>query len=230
MRAASCLALVLLGTSFSHAQDGAPITITASPTVGSQQPWVVGNVSALTATAVVLACTLPAGGRANATQRLVQIYDAATEPLAAKPILPSRQAAVPLTSPCAATPAPQAAVFADGTSWGDPAWVSRILQRRQSMGKYLHAAVDDLTAALAQGATRDQVITTLQSAASIEAASATRPGERAILDSVRGLAIRNLQRAVTRSGIPIPVSEQVKVQLEDLRSRLTALALYGGVQ
>jgi hypothetical protein len=198
---------------------------------------VLANVSSKVVTAVAVSGLAPAGsgGSAGAKVQVLEFYDAATEPLMTAlspgqsltvPQPLSRGGAVPLTA--------AAAIFADGSSWGDPALVARITQRRAYMGKYLNAVITDLGSAAQQNdqasddALRAATTQQFQAAMAAELASAANPDESACIRSTRGVVILNLERAVqTRGGAPIAVSDLIAHELGALASRLRALVNAG---
>jgi len=94
----------------------------------------------------------------------ISILDAAWEPFLS-PILPGQQVTMPFNlaqDPARPAPAAIAAIFADGSSWGDPNWVQRMVQQRKYLLHRLTESLEDLQYAQTQGTDRETLVLQLQ--------------------------------------------------------------------
>jgi hypothetical protein len=196
----------------------------------------ITNTSSKTITAIALVgdpVDVP-GSKQGTRIRIspLRIYDPATEPRAAKPLVPGQPASIPYPLPfrdASSPPAVRAVIFADGTSWGDPAYVKRLVQRRTYMEACLRTAISDLSIALVQGTARSLLVERFQSALASGEKAATDADESACVRSVSGVVLRNLQEVTQRSdGTPVSTAELVQHELRALGARLATLVDYGG--
>ena len=215
------------------AQPGAPVLITA----GQDNPFslTVTNTSARVVTAFALVATYnvdPPPGSKRAAATVTKIYDAATEPLSAKPIQPYHQI---VTANPAVGAAPAAAVqlmaviHADGTSWGDAAWVARIQRRRAYMQQSLEVALAELRAADQNAVPRAQLVAQFQSALTFEQGATSGREQKACIQSVRGTVLKNLE-TLTANGATIPLKAALNHEIASLQGRLPAVQSGGGSQ
>ena len=210
------------------AQTAAPITVAAVETGSGQPSWSVTNTGTKTVTAFALTYPVPPPAGSNiAGATATTSYDAATEPLANKPVPPGQTLTLPYGPPNAsvghALPQVRAVIFADGASWGDTAWTGRLSQRRTYMRQSLAAGLADLNAAAADiTTTRTGLINQFQSAQSAEQAAASDTDQRACIRSVRGVVLRNLQ-ALNQAGVPIPIKDVIAHEMKALQARVAAM-------
>ncbi|MGA7712533.1 MAG: hypothetical protein WCA81_11570, partial [Rhizomicrobium sp.] len=131
------------------------------------------GTATVTAFAVVYGSPAPAATKGAAGVEGWQLYDAATEPLVAKPIAAGRQVTVQCHFNCAATAYHlQVVIMQDGTAWGDSAWAQRISTRRTYMAQALQTSIRDLAAALIQGTPRAALIAQFQGSLDRETSAA----------------------------------------------------------
>jgi hypothetical protein len=222
------VALAFGAVAAAYGQSAAPITIALDQSDSARPGFKVKNTAAVTVTAFVASFDLPAPPGPKRVKLVGRkLYDAATEPLAAKPIAPNQEVSSPLYFGKMG-PRPEvkleAVLFADGTSWGDPAWIRRILLRRKYMEKSLKTSIAELADAAIRGAARDEVIGGFQSSLDSEQAAAAGPDEQVCIRSVRGVVLRNLRQVTQKpDGTQIPTKEVLLRQIDSLRIRLTAL-------
>ena len=180
----------------------------------------------ITALAVAHEVRINAGAQVR-TATAIRLLDAATEPLAVKPIPPGQTVALPFGAPVgSAQGAPQvrAALLRDGTSFGDPQWAQRLQQRRTYMRQRLGAVMRDLAASMNDGLSRETIVAQFEAALAQEKASAANEADRACIDSARGLALKNLQAIRLRpDGSAVETGEVLSRILGSLGSRLQAL-------
>ncbi len=221
------------GMAAAYGQSASPLRITPDQSNGGRGSLKVRNTADVTVTAFVVSFDLPAPAGPKKA-RLVgrKLYDAATEPLAAKPIPAGQEVAAswPFNG---LEPQPEAKVeavlFVDGTSWGDPEWVRRIKLRRKHMERSLTDSLADLVDAVIHNAERGQVISSFQSASNREQEAASDPDQRDCIRSVREVVLRNLKQVTQNvNGTPASTKEVLLRQIESLRSRLTAVERGGG--
>jgi hypothetical protein len=226
------LALALADSVFG--QSAAPITVAAVQTGASQPKWSVTNTGSTTVTAFALTYALPVPQGSNvAGADATILYDAATEPLANKPVPPGQTVTLPYGPSSAgvgqALPQVRAAVLADGTAWGDSLWCARIARRRGYMEKYLRASITELMQASSAGvADRSQLSSQFQAALAAETAAAVDADDRACATSVRGVILRNLQQARTGNLVLAPVNLVLQHEIDAAQLRLSAILAYGG--
>lgn len=151
------------------------------------------------------------------------LYDAATEPLMAKALAANESVSMPYTlrdgAPAGGFQV-HAVLFADGSAWGEQAWITRLNNRRTYMSKHLAAAVNMLRNAVASGAERSLLITQVQVAPS-SAQTSTDVDERRCAATVWGLLQRNLQQVTRRAdGGAAPLAEVIDHDLSTFASRL----------
>jgi len=220
----------LVGMPLARAQAPAPVTVSAS----SGGTLTARNAGTSTVTAFVLTYNLPfpAGATGAAGAQGWQLYDAATEPLAAKPIPAGQEVLVRCHFDCAAMPFQlKAVIYQGGASWGDSGWAQRILQRRVYMQQAVTQSLSDLASAALRGATRSELTSLFESSLNTEIASAAGPDQRNCVSSVRGLVLRNLQSVLqTADGTPLPIDAVVQHEIVALHGRLAAASAYGGIQ
>jgi hypothetical protein len=144
----------LIGLSLARAQAPAPVTV--SPSSGGTLTVRNGGTITVIAFALTYDLPLPPAEAGPASAQSWQLYDAATEPLAAQPISGGQEVTVRCHFDCTATPFQlKAVLFQDGTSRGDSGWVQRTSTRRAYMEQALQTSIRDLTTALSQGTTRE---------------------------------------------------------------------------
>ena len=178
----------------------------------------VTNTTPATVTAFALEWSPPvAAGSRVSKVIMTKFYDAATEPLAAKPIPPHGSVTLPYAAGAESAPQVPAVLFATGASWGDAVWIGRITNRRAYMQQSLVAVLADLTAAAASvTTTRQSLITQFQSAQTAEQVSSADGDQRACIHTVRGIVLMNLQG-------PVPLKDVIAHEIGALQARLTAV-------
>jgi hypothetical protein len=122
-----------------------------------------------------------------------------------------------------------AVVFKDGTSWGDAAWVKRVVRRREYMEKHIRAVMAGLGQAVQDGATREQVIDQLKASQFVKVPAGRDPDEVASARSVLVPTLANLLNAHSgQSGRVMQDKEAFSRELKAQGKRLAALLEYGG--
>jgi hypothetical protein len=216
------IALLLLGCALAHGQTVAPVTASTLPASAAIPGISLANTAPVPVSAVLLQWSLPVPAASRVSRAsAIKFYDAATEPLAAKPIPPHGSATVPVAAPGQSVPQVLAVLFTDGTSWGDAASVGRLAQRRVYMLQALTSSLADLNAAATSPAvTKAALLGQFQSAESAEQATAADGDQKACIHSVRGPALVNLQGPAALSGV-------ISHEISQAQSRLAALKAYG---
>jgi hypothetical protein len=219
-----------IGLPLARAQAPAPLD-TAISTDGKLAVLNTGR-KVVTAFVVTYDLPLPSGAKASANGQGWQIYDAATEPATAKPILAGQQVKVACHFSCGSTAYQLRAVISlDGTAWGDSAWAQRISNRRTYMAQALQRSIGDLTAAASQGTTREGLVTQFQESLSQETSGATDADLKGCIMSTRGVVLTNLQRVLQRSdGSEIPVNEVIQHEINSLQDRYVSVSVFSGQQ
>jgi len=225
---------ILMASWWLYAQASAPVLVSVQTSGAGSTTLAANNTAPETVTAFLVDSDL--SGTASAVKSgavrvsASAVYDAATEPLAAKPLAPNEVTVLPyLLPPAGAIGAlsVSAVLFADGTSWGDANSVARLTQRRAYMRQYLVATISDLARAVEAGTTATDLVAQFKSAVAVEMSAAANADQKACDASVRGLVLRNLQRVTQGSGgSPIPVSQAAQRELLSLQTRLVALQSY----
>jgi len=232
MRPGFLLTLALLWAATSVAQTAAPITLATVRTATGQTRWLATNSGTATVTAIAFTYDLPIPtGSKVARVAATTIYDAATEPLAPKPISPGQAVTLPYgTGASGGQVAPQirAVVFADGTAWGESVWATRIARRRGYLAQYLRAAITELTQATYTSDTPADLASQFQATLSATQADAADGDAALCAASVFGAVVRGLQQ-VTRSGggASAQAGDIVQRQIDSLRLRLSSIQAYG---
>jgi len=232
---------ILIASWWLYAQAPAPVLVSVQTSGAGPTTLAANNTAPKTVTAFLVAGDLSAVASAVKSGAVrvsaSAIYDAATEPLAAKPLPPNQVSVLPYLLPPAGKVGAlsvSAVLFADGTSWGDAASVTRLLNRRAYMQKHLAVAVADLVAAagesgaISDAALRSQTIQQFQSAMAGELAASAGADESACVRSVRSVTIANLRRVVLRNnGSAITTEEVISRELAVLSSRLSKVKAGG---
>jgi hypothetical protein len=112
-----------------------------------------------------------------------------------------------------------AAIFADGTTFGQKATVQRILDRRNYMLVTLNKSIADLQEFSKQGLTRERVIAQFQMALNEETAMVEAPDLAGCIQVVRGEVIAALRSARQPDGSATPVQTLIQSLVEELRTR-----------
>ena len=215
---------------YAYSQSAAPVMLGISQDQSGRSRWTATNTGASTITAFAFTydLQLPVNLRIEKASG-VRIYDAATEPRAAKPI-PQGQTVILSSGPATGWVPSQvrAVVFADGTSWGDGAWVERLLNRRQYMRRSLQSVIGELKAAALRGTARGDLVTEFQASLNGEKSKATGGDERNCIESVRGLVVGNLMAVAKMGNQAPPISEVIAREVDSLETRLAAI-LSGGL-
>jgi len=211
------LLFALLVSLLAPGQTAGPVTASAGAAGVA-----LTNATGATVTALVLEWNAPgAAGSAVSKVSTIRFYDAATEPLSAKPIPPGSSVTVPISTPAQSAPQVVAVLFAGGETWGSPVFVARLTQRRVYMQQALTNALADLNAAVAApGTTKASLASQFQSAQATEQAAAADNDQKACIHTVRGPALANLQGPATLSGV-------IAHEIGQAQSRLAALKAYG---
>jgi hypothetical protein len=156
MKLGSTVAASLFSAIFlASAQSPPPVTVSVQQGVSGPTSGLatlsISNTSQKTITAIAFVgdpVDVPASkAGVRITVSPLKIYDAATEPRAARPIAPGQLVAIAVPFPsrdASVPPTVRAVLFVDGTSWGDLAWANRLANRRALMEKALTDAISDL--------------------------------------------------------------------------------------
>lgn len=157
-----CIAVsVILSAAPAHSATPAVAWVTQATSDGHVLLTVTNEAaSPITALAAVGSRTLLASG---ATDRSVRFFDSALNPFGPKSIPPGGTYTFTFFGP---RPAPRtitrsveldAAVFQDGSSWGDSEWVNKLLLRRSSAYNYSLKVLHQLQDASSTGSSRQML-------------------------------------------------------------------------
>ena len=158
------------------------------------------------------------------TVRSVRFFDSILNPYGPKEIMPDETYAFTFFGP---NPPPdqitwdvqiKAAIFADGSTWGDPNWITILLLRRSSALKYDGEAMRAMEAASLGGSTRKDLVQQLTQRRSVEIKAAGTTAEKQMADATFSNALLALQDSRRIDGGDIPLSESIA----HARSRLLA--------
>jgi hypothetical protein len=220
------LAMILSGMPALRAQAPAPVSLVLNPPAapGGTPSLVVNNTGTVTVTAVALSHWLLTTG-APPKSPAVMLLDAALQP-SWQPVLAGQQAAVPFglaTDPMRPAPAIIAALFIDGSSWGDASSIKHLVAQRGYALQRLTEAVQDLQQALAQGTSRDAVVSQIQSSLNQSIAAAANADDRMAVRMARNIGLRNIENATA------PLAQVLGAEIDSLKARLVKLRSYGNL-
>jgi hypothetical protein len=137
----------------------------------------------------------------------VRWWDVATD-LAHQLVAPHHEIGILTGTPGAPPQATlMAAVFADGSSFGDPAWVQRIMIRRQVMRDGFDLAFSLLEKGMRQGTSRADLITQLTASKDHYAPKTSLSEEAAWATRYHGMIVHNLTKN-TYDTTGAPISDQ----------------------
>jgi hypothetical protein len=230
-----CVApLVVLCASMAvYGQAGPPMRCTIEGVAPGGTPTLVAkNQSDRTVTAFIVEYETPTSADSRTRLRRTKIYDAATEPLAATAIDGDQEIAVKVPIPAHGNVADLnvvAVLFKDGSSWGDGAWVERVVRRRRYMEKHIRAVMAAMGQAVREETLRALVIERLSDSEVLKAPAGKDPDEIACARSVLVPVLANLINVHPRGEIgPAADREVFNHALTALGNRLTAIIKYGG--
>ena len=208
-------------------QPADPVTCTVTHDRTGVATVKVHNGGTATLTAFSFISTLhrdPSGGPTYGYS--MGYYDSLTDPQMAQP-LPSGQDLVlpyrPGGNGFFARVSIAAGLFADGTNFGESATVQKILARRNFMLVSLNKSIGELTQALNDKLSRDQITAQFQIALGQELGAGLDQDLNLCIQTVRGLVISQLRASRNPDGTPIPVDSTVQGIIETLKSRRALL-------
>jgi hypothetical protein len=117
-----------------------------------------------------------------------------------------------------------AGVFADGSSFGDPAMVSRILQRRKYMLAAIDAVIADLNREMQEGKKKDEVTSELASHLGLALNTAVDEDQRECLLSTYQPAIQAVTATLRDAPMPVLPYQAMRAQISSLTARRNRLA------
>ncbi len=113
----------------------------------------------------------------------------------------------------------KAAVFADGTAFGDPVWGDRLIQGRKSLFEHFGKAIQALQLARARSASREELIRTFTETESAELSTTQTPERQRGIRTAYGTVIANLQRSTTPNGAVIALDNIIDGVLREFLER-----------
>lgn len=116
-------------------------------------------------------------------------------------------------------PALKAAIFADGSSYGDPQWVNRLVLGRKAASQDLEDAIKMLQSAKASGASGESLAKEVADAKSAKVKEAQVPEERMAAGQVYDTIAWSLKSDATRA--PSAGALSVAARIDELISRFT---------
>ena len=114
----------------------------------------------------------------------------------------------------------KAALFADGSAWGDPQWVAKLQHRREVNLAYLHAALALLNAGQQEGADRTAIVKEIRSEESAKLAAVHDFDEQRLIRVIYEDLAGNLNIPTRGDGSAIPLSEKISEQKAFLVTRI----------
>ncbi len=119
----------------------------------------------------------------------------------------------------------KAAIFADGSTFGDPEWVDRLIRGRKSLYRNLTVALDTLQAARGTGASYAELKQTIQGIEQTALNATQDREERRGASKVFETVLANLAIETRVDGTPIPIDERIAFVIDRLtESRQVVLA------
>lgn len=207
----------------------APLTTGITNLPGGKVQLAITNSSAVpvTAFAIYIEWTPPGGPEAHS----VRIVDSVINYPRDRKIMPGdtqRFVFGPVTRMGSSTPAPprvtfEAAIFANGSTFGDPGWARRIIQDRKAVYANQGRAIRELLSARNSGETRQELISRFQSLKGQTEHSATYTG---IVGHYQGIiaaspfddCLTNLKRAVVPGRGQAPLGTLIPILISQLRT------------
>jgi hypothetical protein len=117
-----------------------------------------------------------------------------------------------------------AGVFADGSSFGDPAIVNRILQRRKYMLAAIDAIIADMNREMKEGKKKGEVTAELGSILDRALQSSADQDQRACFQSVYQPAIQAVRATLRDAPMPVLPYQAMQSQISSLTARRNRLA------
>jgi hypothetical protein len=136
-----------------------------------------------------------------------------------RPVLPNES----VTIPGAAKITIAAGLFADGSSFGDPAVVTQILHRRQYMIATINRATADMKREMAAGMKKNEITTEFRVTMNRELQDAADDDERDMIQSVRGGVIRAVSETLRDGVMPALPYQAMNHQIAILEQRRSVL-------
>lgn len=183
--------------------------------------------SAVTAMVAVGTRTLLATG---ATVRSVRFFDSILSPLRSRSLLPEQEHTFVFFGP---RPAPdqitrkaelKAAIFADGSTWGDLTWVDTLLLRRSSALRYNTKILEMVERAVSAGASGDDLRQQLSDTEKTDLAAAQTVAEKQMVEVAYQNTLLLLQDPARADGSVIPPAESGAHARSQLSLRISALS------
>jgi hypothetical protein len=134
--------------------------------------------------------------------------------------VPSNQS---VTIPGAAKITVTAGLFGDGSAFGDPELVTRILHRRQYMISTINRATSDMRREMAAGMKKNDIVGEFRVAMNRELQNAADDDERDIVQSVRGGVIRAVSETLRDGVMPALPYQALSRQIAILEQRRSVL-------
>jgi hypothetical protein len=192
--------------------------------------FVVTNRSnqSITALAVVAEGTPLARGVARMVSR--RFFDSVIDVFSEKDLHPRQDYVFVLAGP---RPGPsimrtdvtlKAALFADGTSWGDAAEIQHLVARRKLMLLYVNSALKTVQDAKTSGVARDILIQQMQASDGANSQSGPGVDERQIAHGVFTEVIGSLQLDGSTSTSALPLDQRLDLIISQLQQRQRRLA------
>lgn len=149
------------------------------------------------------------------TVRSVRFFDSVLNPFGPKEIMPNGSYIFTFFGPN--PPADQftrdvqlkAAIFADGSTWGDAEWINILSLRRSSALKYSSEAMQIIETGSLDGSPREDLTRQLTQLQSDEMKAAKTTAEKQMADVVFANALLALQDTAQADGGKVPLSESI---------------------
>jgi len=117
----------------------------------------------------------------------------------------------------------KAAIFADGSTWGEPEWISTLVLRRSAALKYNSEALQVIEAASSNGSTREELIGQLTQLQTEEKKAAGTAAQKQMAQFSFAEALLGLQDSTRADGGEVPLSESIGRGRSRLELRISLL-------
>ena len=159
----------------------------------------------------------------------VRYFDSVLDPLLEKDLLPGQTYAFTFFGP---NPPPEtmrrkvtlkAALFGDGSVWGEPEWVQRLLLRRTTAETHINNGLQILATARASGITREAIVRQAEEMSKSSYDSASTVEEKQMVQQVYREMILVLHHSTKEDGTVISQNDSINAASNHLMARTRRL-------
>ena len=153
---------------------------------------------------------VPLTAFAYSTDTTLRFYDSLMNQYD-RPVLPNQSVTIPGTTRITVA----AGLFSDGSSFGDPALVARILHRREYMVATINRATADMKREMAAGMKKNDIVGEFRVTMNRELQDAEDEDQRDMIQSVRGGVIRAVSETLRGPSRGWPMTQGRSCKLND---------------